>query len=156
MKIEPVYLVAPEPERRPPRPPSRRTFLLGAICGIGVGAGAAVVAFRSIGEAPPREAQPPAVVEDPRIQWALEARQGPLEDLVRANTDYLIAFAERPDLRAELTEGLERLIVAVLEDDALVAGQRRILATKLAQTIDGVAADSPLRRWLRPLRRVAR
>jgi hypothetical protein len=157
MKLDPVYLLAPDPA--PARPPesSRRRFATGVAVGLlsGLAAGSGLARLLAPRPAGADETDEPTG-DDARLRWALDLQQGPLEDLVAGNTDFLLAFTEHPDVRDRLEPGIYRLVIAVLEDDDAVADRRALLAAKLAQSIDSLPPDARLRTHLPFLRRLAR
>lgn len=150
MRIAPVYLVAPEPD---PPPRTRRAFLYGLLVG-GAAAGLGALALGRGGSE--GEVAAPAEEADERLRWALELQEGGLGALVAANTDFLLVFTDRLDARTRLERGIERLTMAVLEDDPLIVEQRTLLAAKLWQAIQALPESSQLRRWLPALDRLRR
>ena len=109
MIIKPVYLVEPEPDRRP----SRRTFVLTAIgCFVG---GAAAGAGTGYALATPHEEAPRKdSAADRRLRRAIELAEGPTSELLRHFNEYAIAFSENPG-HATLERALEPLAQYVLE-----------------------------------------
>lgn len=148
MKIEPVYLVAPEPA--PPRPPvfSRRALL--AAIGVAAASGGAIgwFATRGTGDVAQRRGGTPT----PRLQWALDLQSGPLDELVRHQVAFL--WIVESDRDARLTTGLRRLARAILEDHPAIGAERADLAREIADCITGLNAGSDLGPLVEPLRRV--
>jgi hypothetical protein len=148
MRLDPVFLVAPEPD--PPRTPgvSRRTFLAGLLGGTGLGAllGATVL----------RDPVEPATAglrnDSESLSWALRLQDGALEELLANHATFLLVFAEERDAR--LVPGIERLVLAVLERDASIRDVAPALASSLATEIESHPVAASLRPYVNQLRRI--
>jgi hypothetical protein len=158
MKLDPIYIVAPDPLPVRPPPVSRRRFVTGWALGLisGLAAGTGVAMLRRHPHAGSGEETTGPGDEDARLRWAFDLQQGPIDELVADNTDFLLVFTERISVRDRLEPGIYRLVVAVLEDDPAVSRQRPLLAAKLAQSIEALPPDARLRSHLPFLRRLAR
>lgn len=116
MKLEPVYLLPPEPDRRVKL--SRRAFaavVLGAAA-TGGSAGYWVRASRS-------EPTPPPVIHDRLHQWARVTAQGPIERLAAAGQGFSAALRLHGDdevLRAGLLRLADYLLAHPEMDSAKV------------------------------------
>lgn len=161
MRIDPIYLVAREPEAKP----TRRGFVFGTSClltGAALGLGGALL-VRSTG---PAVVPPPATTPatDNRLAWLhlLCADQTPLGDLLRYRTALLQELPRHADDSA-LWHGFSRLLGATLDraaiaDLALDANERQALAAELLDFLDhGPAAPTFVADDVREqLRRIAR
>lgn len=148
MRLEPVYLVAPEPEPKH-RLISRRLFLFGL-------SGSAAVGF-GIGWAASRGGGPPAPIPaaaksgavsadaDERQRWALQLQEGPVEDLVENYQAFLWIAGTPVDARMEI--GVRRLCEAILEGSVTDEQVRQDLASSLILTIQQLDAQHPLARY---------
>jgi hypothetical protein len=134
MKLEPVYLVVPNP--KPASLPNRRAFLIAGgtfLAGIGLGGacGYAAGSRRLPHEGKPTLPAPSGNAElDELRRLALVA---PIEELTRRWPQFTDAFGTRYRTDEYLPTGIERLVEQVLADASLP--QRRTLARVLAQTI---------------------
>jgi hypothetical protein len=146
MKIEPIYLVAPDPDpaQGSPPPVSRRGVLAGLVSGLALGtiAGSALTAAWL--ERDSRSTGARRSDDDETLTWALTLQDGPLAVLVAEHETFLWVFERSRDPRLET--GIERLAVAVLERDEIVADQIRQLATSVGMTIRGLGGAHPLAR----------
>ncbi|MCC6782578.1 MAG: hypothetical protein IT457_07020 [Planctomycetes bacterium] len=106
MKLEPVYLVQPDPAPAP-RAVSRRSLVIGALSAALCGA-----AFGSLAR---RVLRPAAAArhQDPRVQWALELQRGGLTELVERHLDFLAIVSAFPAHAIEFEPGMDRLIEVV-------------------------------------------
>jgi hypothetical protein len=147
MRLDPVFLVAPEPD--PPRTPgdSRRTFLAGLLGGTGLGAllGATVLGDPVEPAAGPRN-------DSESLSWALRLQDGALDELLANHATFLLVFAEERDAR--LVPGIERLVLAVLERDATIRDVATALASSLATEIESHPVAASLRPYVNQLRRI--
>lgn len=147
MKLEPVYLVAPQAPK--PASATRRAFLAavgsGFVAGVAMGFGLGALCT-------PAEPTSPAPPESEAVAWALRVQEGPLATLLGHRQSFLIVFGEERDPR--LVPGVERLVVAVLEDEPAVAEYRRSLATALASEIAASPIADSLHTYLPRLRRI--
>lgn len=153
MRLEPVYLLAPEPRPNPRPPIGRRTLLLAAVGGLGLGiavgwTGAALV------PAGRRDLD-----TDESLRWALSLQEQSIENLLASADAFLARVVTYDDPRFEV--GVQRLTAVVLDEsiepDALFGseGIRRELAMKLSAVIDGTSlASSELTQLLPALRAV--
>lgn len=148
MRLEPVFLVAPEPER-PSDPLIPRRRFIAAVTGAGL-LGLATGALWSW--RPDHEPEGDGAATDDRLAWALDLQAGPLVELIRHRLAFIWVVESRPDAR--LVEGLRRLSVAVLEDDPALRGDRLDFAAELARTIAGFEHARSLDRLLGPLQRL--
>jgi hypothetical protein len=141
-----VYLVAPEP----PEPPrvSRRSFLRAAGAGLVVG----VAAGYGLGALSADGAPEPTAPHSEAVAWGLRVQAGPLATFLDHRQSFLIVFGEERDPR--LVPGVERLVMAVLEDDPAVSGHRQSLATALASEIAASPVATSLHTYLPRLRRI--
>ena len=138
MKLDPVFLVAPEPERRASAVCTRRALALWSLAaaGLGLGAGAYLARWR-----PARAAHEPPL--DASLAWALDLQSGPLDGLLAAADAFLARAVTFADPRLE--PGLRRLGEAVLEDHPLCGPDRLPLARKLAAVLSALPCSEELR-----------
>jgi hypothetical protein len=140
MRIDPVFLVAPEPE--PPSMPTRRAFLLaaGALV-VGAGGGGACGYSLGVAARPVEPAADKPVAEpssgDAELDYWRGVAKGPLDDLFEKglmflhvrNTDYQqdqqlwlgvqrLAEEVRDNPAREVDEGLLALLAAVIDGPA--------------------------------------
>ena len=136
MKLEPVYLVAPEPA--PKGITTRRAFLVAGTC-FAAGAVSGFALQRSMGTPAPR------VPVDPIVRWAREVSRDParIQELREHYHGFLHAVASAPE-DADLWFGFERLV------DQLELMPRNpqtaVIAASLRQTLVAYpdrAADRP-------------
>lgn len=133
MRLDPVFLVSPEPEKEPVRGFSRRAFyaaVMTALC-LGAAAGRTLGVFL-------RSSNPEtSVEEDATLRWALEAQRGDLATLVQGHEAFLMTFVVNGDAR--LQTGVRRIAEAVIADDPCVRAQR----ARVAERVLGVLRSSP-------------
>lgn len=118
MKLEPVYLLTPEPKEAPV---SRRGFIA-AIAGCSLASFLAgfMVGDRDSGE---RAVEPSSATDDGElIEWALAVQTGTEAALIDAAGRFLMIAGHVADLR--LQPGLERLAVLVREPDRMPSAER--------------------------------
>ena len=153
MRLEPVYLLAPEPRPNPRPPIGRRTLLLAAVgsLGLGIAVGWTGAALMAAGR---KQSD-----TDESLRWALNLQEQSIEILLVSADAFLARVVTYDDPRLEV--GVRRLTAAVLDEssqaDALLGkvSIRRELAMKLAAVIDGTAlASAELTRLLPALRAV--
>jgi hypothetical protein len=147
MRLDPVFLVAPEPEGPAPSTVSRRMFVGALASSFGLGALLGYTATGREGEASPPPREPST-----ELRWALQLQEGPLEELVAGHRSFLIVFADTEDPR--LLAGIERLALAVLEADPSVRDPRPDLASALASEIASRPVARPLAHHVDALRRI--
>lgn len=152
MRLDPTFLVAPEPEPAEPAPRlvSRRMFAIGVLASAGLGAASGFVLSR---RSPPPAPQPPVRGPSPQLlDWALRVQDGPLPQLADNHGPFLMVFADADDPR--LLVGVQRLATAVIEDDPAVHESRLTLARSLTIEIEARAVARPLLRFVPALRRI--
>lgn len=130
MKLEPVYLLAPEPEEPQRRRFRRRTLLFGTFGALALGA-AGGWSLRKV-LAPSSSGAGDAT--DPVLQWALRLQDGDEEALVANAENFVLAVLSSSDRR--LLTGLERLADLVLDETRLPAAKRREIARRLVAVIE--------------------
>lgn len=150
MKLEPVYLLGPEP--RPAtagKTVSRRQLFgwCGVSVGLGLSVGWAVGARSDAATAPVGE----SAAESASLRWALEIQGASDEALYAKAMLFLHVIGSTRDER--LIPGLERLVGLVLVHEDSATPQ---FCSFLADLIDDWEAASPLRSSLVDLRRRAR
>jgi hypothetical protein len=135
MKLDPVYLVAPEPQRDAKRF-SRRACLGLAALGFGFGAllGSGLRRALATGGT--------ATTIDAELQWALALQRGPLERLVRDRVTFLAIVDEHAAELDRFEAGLSRLVEAVLRGE-VDATSRRLAAEELSSWLEGRQALLP-------------
>lgn len=153
MKLEPVYLLAPEPTAAPPPAPqpTRRAFLVGAALGCASGLAIGAAATRWLGWVFEAAA---ADEPDERTRWALTLQRGPIADFVADHETFLWLSESLRDPRLE--PGIERLARAVIDGDDATRAVRSSLATSLAMTIEAFGPDHRLAELAPRLRAAAR
>lgn len=153
MRLEPVYLIAPEPEPKQ-RLISRRLFVFGlsGSAAAGFGIGWASSRGRESPTPDPAAASPAAVPAsaDDRQRWALLLQEGPVEDLVENYQAFLWIAGTPVDARMEI--GVRRLCEAILEGSVTDVQVQQDLASSLTLTIERLHAQHPLARYARRLR----
>jgi hypothetical protein len=125
VKLEPVYLVQPDPAPAPaPRVVSRRSLVIGAL--------SAALGGATLGALARRVVRPAAAArhQDPRVQWALDLQRGGLTELVERHLDFLAIVSAFPTNATEFEPGLYRLIEVVE-----AGGSRGVAAGALASSI---------------------
>jgi hypothetical protein len=151
MLLEPVYVLAPAPQRRPP---TRRAFLGAGIAGI-VGAGTGFGLARWLAQAEPVES--PAI--DRNLAWARALADGDARELWRHWDGFVAVLITRAPDDPVLWRGVARLADTALEgsvtseqvDRARVA---RALASLLgAKNPPPTLRDAELRRALESIGR---
>jgi hypothetical protein len=147
MRLNPVFLVGPEPEKPPARDVSRRAFLTGIFGGAALGGGITLAVLRPWGTADPAPR-----TDSESLSWALSIQQADLEELLANYATFLLVFAEERDER--LIPGLERLVVSVLERQETLRADAPALARSLATEIETNAAAAALRPYVDVLRRI--
>ncbi|MBI5851904.1 MAG: hypothetical protein HZB39_12890 [Planctomycetes bacterium] len=147
MKLDPVYLLAPEPQRKPAATCSRRTLaawtIASAVLGWASGTFSARVWFD-------REPAPSAA--DASLAWALELQSGPLSALLASSDGFLARVVTYEDPR--LHRGLHRLCDAVLSDEFGRDDERATLARKLAIVLRAIRCGDELTALAEKLERV--
>ncbi|MBI5852995.1 MAG: hypothetical protein HZB39_18450, partial [Planctomycetes bacterium] len=104
MRLDPVYLVAPEPEKPTLRLSRRAAFGLAAMTFAGgIAAGRWLIPARDAQKAPPR-------FDDPELAWVRAACDGPLDDLVARRHALFGTALGRPEATASIAVGVQRLI----------------------------------------------
>lgn len=146
MKLDPVYLVAPEPQRDAKRF-SRRACLGLAALGFGFGAMVGSGLRRALASGGT------ATAIDAELQWAIELQRGPLERLVRDRGMFLALAGERRSQESDLLVGVQRLARHAL-DESVDRTARAPLARDLVAYLESVPV--PDQRLLAALRQVAR
>ena len=153
VKLEPVYLLAPQPDQPGPRGLSRRAvmgFAIGSFAfGFGVGA-----ALRLLGRREPSDESSPS---DRELAWARDLARGPIETLLAESAPYLQVAGAHGRSETILRDGLLRLADAAC-GETLPAMQRRDLARGLIVTLSalGDAARPELAARIPALRRITR
>lgn len=126
MKLDPVYVVAPE--RMPRTVPTRRAFLLAGVAGV-VGAGGGYGLSQLLGREP--KTSPGRTELDPMLRWLLTLcdDSSPIEELIQYRAALLQALPRHKD-NSSLWHGLARLAVAAetIPDDR---DSRRVAAELL-------------------------
>jgi hypothetical protein len=156
MRLEPIYLLGPDPkpEPNPPRTHTRRAVLAGGIVGLLTGTAITVFARGRTDDAQGAARTPPV---DTELAWALEVGEGPIERLLERHQHFLLVVWSRGTESPRLWHGAERMILAVLEHDAGMTPElRRGAASLLVQTLESYAPPPHLLRHLAPLRSAAR
>ncbi|MBI5851357.1 MAG: hypothetical protein HZB39_10090 [Planctomycetes bacterium] len=142
MHLEPVYLVAPQPDAVRPAGIRRRAVAVwvaaGFVAGLTGGAGSTWLAL----------GRDPDIADD-TMRWALTVQEGDLEALVAAHEPFLLTFVESGD-RA-LLFGVRRLAKAVLAGEPSVGGLRADLAARVAGVIRHAPDARELAEFLEPL-----
>lgn len=150
MKLEPVYLLAPEP----PRAPISRRSLVAAVAGFataGFVAGFAVGRRRS-GDLPESVSIPTGDGE--LLDWAIAVQAGPEDALIDAAGRFLMTAGHVADAR--LKPGLERLAELVCRTDRMPSEQRGDLARVLVVLGATAPYATGMRDHLPDLRALAR
>jgi len=141
MRLEPVYLVAPEPE--PPKIPTRRAFLLagatfaagltlGGACGYAAGSSANTSVQTGEGEDDVRELESTGNAElDELRRLAVKA---PIEELAEKWLYFLQVSSKDYRHDEVLPRGVERLAKYILATPDL--DQRKLIANATAQVIE--------------------
>jgi hypothetical protein len=153
MRLEPVYLLAPEP-RPTPRPPiGRRTLLLATMGSLGLGI---VVGWTGAALMPAGRRESDT---DESLRWALSLQEQSIENLLASVDAFLARVVTYDDPR--LVVGVRRLTAVVLDESIepnvpfASEGIRRDLALKLAAVIEGTSrASAELTQLLPALRAV--
>jgi hypothetical protein len=144
MRLEPVYLVAPEPRR-----PTRRGFVWIALAGA-VGGVAGFALRQAFGE------PGVAAATNARLAWArrLAAGDAPIGDLVEHYQAFLLTLEVDAPEDARLWSGVLRIAHAVLEQPTIEERARiaRLLVATIARP--GAPAPEELRRLVPSLERV--
>lgn len=126
MRLDPVYVLAPEP-RGEAREPSRRVVLAAML-------GTTASAFGFGWLIGGRRAD--ASTDDRALAWALELVSGPDDRLLRHYRRYLMVVWEHAGRHAELWDGVRRLTRLVVEARGPTDDERRLLALSLLQTLE--------------------
>ncbi|MCC6782582.1 MAG: hypothetical protein IT457_07040 [Planctomycetes bacterium] len=138
MKLEPVYLVQPDPAP-PPRAVSRRALIVGAVVAAAGGAifGVALRRNSSAGPTPAPGAMPPLV------EWAAELQAGDPEQLLSRCSEFLAIVAAHPTHLSRLEPGL--LALADRETaDSRADRRRRRLVLDVLESMQEHCGDSLL------------
>ncbi|MBI5852842.1 MAG: hypothetical protein HZB39_17665 [Planctomycetes bacterium] len=133
MKLEPVYLLAPEPDAPPPRSFSRRVLFLAVAASCGLGSVATLGVQRALlgDDAPLDDADEALIALAERLQ------DGPVEELVRQRDHFLIALALGTPARKRLESGSRALAGRLLADPPAGRGSsRRDAARALLQALN--------------------
>jgi hypothetical protein len=125
MQLRPVFLLAPEPERRP----TRRRFV--AFCATFAAAGG-VLGFAAARWTSPAVATPRPV--DPRIAWARRLAVGPLESLWSHWDGYLAVVAWHGGTHRELWRGVRLLAECAIAGSVADANVDRALVARYLVT----------------------
>lgn len=142
MRLEPVYLLAPEPEAAPRSSVTRRSLFSAIIGSFAVGALAGGFGARWLVDGHPGERI------DESLSWALRLQEQSIEELLGAADAFLVRYVTFTDSRLEV--GIRRLSVAVTEDSIVAMDRRRELAVKLTAVIQGTEHASQELRQLLP------
>lgn len=129
MKLEPVFLLAPDPEPPTPKRFSRRGVLAGiGLLGLGAVAGVASATMFA-GSEPPSE-------DELLIRFAERLQQAPTDEFVAGRDRFLFAVALGGEAGSRLAHGIRRLADLLIHDDALGSGSSRVAAaTALLQAL---------------------
>jgi len=140
MRIDPVYLVAPKPEKK--KVPTRRAFLIAGgtfLAGLGLG-GACGYAVGASGVQRAEEDEPLAPTGNAELDELRRlAVKAPVEELMGKATVFLDFL--RGTYRSDpiLWSGADRIANEVINNSGLP--NRRVLATWLAQLIEAEASQ---------------
>lgn len=135
MKLEPVFLLAPEPEPPAPRGVSRRTLVLAVASALGLGSLGTLGVQRALLRDTPLDDADEAL-----IRLAERLQDGPIEELVRGRHTFLHVVTGFPMDPMRWRRGLTRLADAVLDvSSPLLDATVRIA---LANELLAVASDS--------------
>jgi hypothetical protein len=149
MRLDPVYLVAPESPK--PLGSSRRTFLAFGVGGLLLGGGVGYFAGRgSVGAA----SEEPGVRTGGRhLDWARDLAQGPVEQLCEQVPGFLLELSDAPT-DPVLWDGMRRLAGYVIETPALE--RRASRARQILDTLDALHPPEPavFERLVPTLRRI--
>ena len=150
MRLDPVYLVAPEPEKPALRLSRRAALGLAALAFAGgIAAGRWSIPARAEETTPPRG-------DDPELAWVRAVCDGPLDELVARRHALFGTALGRPEATASIAVGVERLIDHALAhpDDA----RCQALARELVEVVSTLSTALPAHMAGRvpPLRALAR
>lgn len=156
MRLDPVFLVAPEPE--PPRPRFSRRQLFAAAAGafgvgwaFGLGLRHALDASATApADIPPEDA--------PWIAWAEELQVGPSTELLRNRSQFLVVFTLGRHAAERLAPGVQLLASSLLQGSALSEPERHSAARDLLQALSmsGVPGEYLTPELLTAVRELAR
>lgn len=148
MKLEPVFLLAPEPEPKKPEGWSRRAVLAIALTSFAAGLGAGAVVW-PVGE--------PIDSADLELKWATALARSSIDELVAMNAPFLQVAGARGHRNAAIQAGVLRLADAIR--DASLDERRRVAIARALVTVIttlGVDASRELESRLPELRQLAR
>lgn len=147
MRIDPIFLLGPEPE--PPSMPTRRAFLIAAGALV-VGAGGAGACGYSMGKAAglaeAAAAQKPAAVEpseplkssgDAELDYWRGVAQGPLDELFEKGLMFLVVRVRDYPQDAILWQGVQRMVMELRDNPSRNLEEAAVL--NLTSQIEGQA-----------------
>ena len=142
MRLQPVYLLAPEPEKTRAQF-SRRALLASAVAAFGVGWGLGSAMRGVVGrpEVPGPEPLPPE--DEALVAWAEGLQSRPVAQLVSDRGAFFQVYFRFPSSRQRLRSGLTKLAAAEISGAADLSEQDRgLIARELLQLPDLVAMSS--------------
>lgn len=148
MKIDPVYLLAPEP--KPPAVPTRRAFLLAGVAGFaGIGAGYVLSAATSTATTETPSTAQGADEATERIRWAEDLASHGVDEILDNLPAFLGVVHEANALRSDrvvLWSGVRKAAEAIVNRGAMP------LRASKAKAILAISALRPEDSTLRELR----
>lgn len=136
MRLDPIYLLAPEPDDEPTTYSRRSVFAFAALAlGLGFAAGTGLARVL-------RAPKAPETTDDPELAWAVGLCEGPIGELVAYRHTLLEIGARRPEDVARIESGLIRLADHVLTGNA-PDPDRSVMARELVAFIQRLESRAP-------------